>query len=120
MDVKTRDLCRGQIRTVAALIVDGECLVESFLETLKESDQKKVAALFKMACGLQQIRNREKFKMLGDGLCEFKCHQVRVIGFMDHARRIILTHGFIKKTDDIPPAQLERASRLRNRYETGR
>lgn len=52
----------------------------------------------------------------------FKRFQSRLMCFFEEpdklgeARRVVLTHGFKKKSDRTPPQEIERAVRLRDAY----
>lgn len=58
--------------------------------------------------------NPEKFGDLGDGLFEFKSFQIRMpYAYANYERHlVIITHGFRKKKNEAPPAEIERAKRL--------
>lgn len=59
-------------------------------------------------------------KPLGDGIFELRAKVgsdiSHVLYFFIVGRRVILTNGFIKKTQKTPPAELERAKRYRADY----
>ena len=59
-------------------------------------------------------------KPLGDSIFELRAKVgsdiSRVLYFFIVGRRVILTNGFIKKTQKTPPAELERAKRYRADY----
>ena len=59
-------------------------------------------------------------KPRGDGIFELRAKVEsdisRVLYFFIVGRRVILTNGFIKKTQKTPPAELERAKRYRADY----
>ena len=59
-------------------------------------------------------------KPLGDGMFELRAQVAsdisRVLYFFLAGRRIVLTHGFIKKTDKTPPNEIERAKNYRGEY----
>ena len=59
-------------------------------------------------------------KPLDDGIFELRAKVgsdiSRVLYFFIVGRRVILTNGFIKKTQKTPPAELERAKRYRADY----
>jgi hypothetical protein len=46
--------------------------------------------------------------------------QIRLLAFWDKSDKlktfVIATHGFIKKVDNVPSNEIERAERLRRRY----
>jgi hypothetical protein len=57
---------------------DGSSPAEEFLDSLKDSDQVKMVALFRRAAdmGWQNLNNAEKFKKIADGWFEFKCYHL--------------------------------------------
>lgn len=61
---------------------------------------------------------------LDDGIFELRVSQsgniVRILYFFFVGQRIILTHGFVKKTPKTPVGELERAKRMRNEWRAGR
>ena len=60
-------------------------------------------------------------KSLGDGIFEIRAKQgsdiSRVLYFFMVGRRIILTNGFVKKTDKTPPREIDKAKRYRADYQ---
>jgi phage-related protein len=60
---------------------------------------------------------------LGDGLCEVRSSLsqnriARVLFYIDAKGRMVLLHGFIKKTQKTPPADLELARKNRALHES--
>ncbi len=59
-------------------------------------------------------------KHLTDGIFELRAKVVsdisRVLYFFVIGRRAILTHGFVKKEDKTPSAEIARAKKYRNEY----
>jgi phage-related protein len=59
-------------------------------------------------------------KHLDDGIFELRAkvgtNITRVLYFFIVGRRIILTHGFVKKTDKTPPAEISKAKQFRQEY----
>ena len=59
-------------------------------------------------------------KPLGDGIFELRAKVgsdiTRVLYFFFVGRRIVLTNGFIKKTEKTPPQEIERAKHYRAEY----
>ncbi len=102
--------------TVAALVVRGECLVRDYLQGLPSSTQSKVLALIRRYAEYGPPRNPERNKKITDVLWELKSFQARLLYFFDGQKRIVITHGFTKKRDDIPKAEIEKALRLRDQY----
>ncbi len=112
-DITCRSLvCQGSWGAVEyAQSANGKLLAKEFIEGLSIADQAKLAHLFQWIAEHGQIRNEEKFRHEGDKIYSFKAHQIR-IGCFCSGRRWILTHGFVKKQDRWPPAELERAKRI--------
>lgn len=85
----------------------GGCPVRDFLDELKDSNPDDFAAVL---AGLARLRNREYHrpplsKNVGDDLFELR-HvgklSTRLLYFYMKGRRIILLHGFRKKTRALP------------------
>ena len=57
---------------------------------------------------------------LGDGLFELRTicggNLQRMLFFFDGPRRIVVTHGFVKKTQRTPPREIRRARLYRQNY----
>lgn len=104
---------RSAVCTVEyATCLDGSMPAKEFYEALPVSEQRKMMTLFERIGDKGRIFNREQFKKVEGYIFEFKRHQVRM-GCFQAEHRWFLTHGFIKKQDDWPPSQLERANRIR-------
>lgn len=85
------------------------------MELLPKSDRRKVAALFDLFADFGEIRNREKFVLEEKPIFAFKSFRIRICCFFipnASRRSIVLTHGFIKKKDDMPKEELDRAMRI--------
>ena len=59
-------------------------------------------------------------KHLHDGIFEIRAKIgsdiTRVLYFFVIGRRIIITHGFVKKTDKTPPGEIDKAKQYRNEF----
>ncbi len=106
--------------TIAAIVSNGHCLAREYIDSLQGSDHKRVTALIKRCAEQGPPRNREKTKKIGGDLWELKSYQARLPFFRDGPTRIVITHGFTKKTDDIPPSEIARAQRLMDEYRSAR
>ncbi len=102
-----------RFRIVFASLKSGERPGERFFDALSMSDKAKLISLFRLAGDLGELRNPEKFGDLGNGLYEFKSHQIRMP--FQYSRRergvIVITHGFVKKKDKTPPEEIAGARR---------
>ena len=60
-------------------------------------------------------------KSLGDGIFEIRAKQgtdiTRVLYFFVIGKKVILTNGFVKKTQKTPPQEIETAKKYRTEYE---
>lgn len=92
-------------------------------EFMKSIDIKMRAKLAGIISILQEYGNqlREPYsKHLEDGIFEIRgkvgSDISRVLYFFYHDRKIILTNGFVKKTNKTPRSELEKAKKYRNDY----
>lgn len=99
---------------------DGSSPAEDFLDTI---DRKMSVKLYKEINLLRDYGNevREPYsKYLRDGIYELRAQQgsdiSRVLYFFYVGRKIILTHGFIKKTNKTPNREIELAKKYRIIY----
>ena len=87
------------------LVVEGVCLVQTFIESLPGFDQIQVMNLFKGIINVGLPKSEYKFRHLGDEIYELKTRNgVRVLGFFGPSfmrKTIILTHGFPKPKKNI-------------------
>ncbi|MCL4784816.1 MAG: type II toxin-antitoxin system RelE/ParE family toxin [Bryobacterales bacterium] len=105
----------GQRLTIAYARDENGCAPGAeFFDGLSVSDQAKLHALFVLLADKQATSNREKFGDLGDGLYEFKSFQIRMpFAYARQERGVVLiTHGFHKKKNKTPQAEIERARRI--------
>ena len=99
---------------------NGEVPVEDFLNSL---DVKMRAKMFGMIGLLQEKGKqlREPYsKHLDDGIFELRCkvgsNITRVLYFFYYEGQIILTNGFVKKTQKTPHGEIELAKQRRSDY----
>ncbi|MDE6253681.1 MAG: type II toxin-antitoxin system RelE/ParE family toxin [Lachnospiraceae bacterium] len=99
---------------------NGYCPVEQFLDSL---DNKMKAKILKMIMLLQQNGNelREPYsKSLGDGIFELRVKQAtditRILYFFVIGNKIILTNGFVKKTQKTPQGEIDLAKKYRDDF----
>ena len=99
---------------------DGTYPAEKFILA---QNLKMRAKLFKLLELLELKGNelREPYsKFLEDGIFEVRAIQgtniTRILYFFVIGRKIILTHGFVKKTQKTPPSEIDMAKKYRNEY----
>jgi phage-related protein len=90
-------LCTGTAFTIRAVVQDGRIAVVEFLRNdLQQTERAKVMALLEYVAEHGPPLNEEKFGHEGNGVYALKASAVRLYGFFDGQRRIVLTHGFKK------------------------
>lgn len=99
---------------------NGECPVSDFLDSLDKKMRAKILRLLQL---LENNGNelREPYsKPIGDGIFELRAKQgtdiIRVMYFFVIGHRIILTNGFVKKTQKTPTNEVELAKKYRRIY----
>lgn len=99
---------------------NGESPVEDFVST---QDTKMRARLYGLLNILQEKGNnlREPYsKHLSGGIFELRCKSgsdiTRILYFFCHGGTIVLTNGFVKKTQRTPPAELRLAKARRKAF----
>ena len=110
---------KGEIFSIEFFVAgDGSCPAEEWLESQSPKMQQKFAALFVMMGNVGKIFNEQKFKHLTgtDQLFEFKADQGRVLCFFFVGKRVILTHGFSKKSDKTPKGEIDRAEKTKTEF----
>ena len=99
---------------------NGDCPVEDFLLSLDMKMKAKMVGVLEL---LEEYGNqlREPYsKHLDDGIFEIRCkvgsNITRVLYFFYYEGKIILTNGFVKKTQKTPPEQIKTAKEFRADY----
>jgi len=93
---------------------DGKCPIREFLDSLPGKTVQKITWVLKLIQDLEMVPSTY-FKRLEatDGIWEcrvqFGSRTYRLLGFFSEDALIILTHGFSKKTQKTPKAEIERA-----------
>ena len=92
-------------------------------EFILSQDNKMQAKLFMTLEFLEDkgpLLREPYSKPLGDGIFEVRAKQgsdiSRVLYFFVVGKKIILTNGFVKKTQKTPPGEIDRAKRYRKDY----
>ena len=85
---------------------DGKEPVREFLDSLQPKMRAKMLRVIKLLADNGNTLREPFSKNLRDGIFE-----LRAVG--DEA---VLTHGFVKKTEKTPPAEIERAKKCRSAY----
>jgi phage-related protein len=96
---------------------NGDCPVEEFMNSLDVKMRAKMIGLLEL---LEEKGNqlREPYsKSIDDGIFEVRCkvgnNITRVLYFFYYEGKIVLTNGFVKKTQKIPPEEIKLAKERR-------
>lgn len=99
---------------------NGECPVEEFITSLDMKMQAKMIGLLEL---LEEKGNqlREPYsKSIDDGIFELRCkvgnNITRILYFFYYEGKIILTNGFLKKTQKTPTEEINLAKERRSDF----
>lgn len=111
-------LCAGLAFTIGAVVRDGRNAVVEFLrDDLQHTERAKVMALLEYVAEHGPPLNEEKFRHEGNGIYALKTSAVRLYGFFDGQRQMVLTHGFKKHArggKKVQAREREHAERMRS------
>jgi phage-related protein len=86
-----------------------------FIEVTREQRRKFIVLVIKMG-DFGKIYDITKFRNEGDGIYAFKPQPDRYLSFFTDGKKIIITNGFIKKTDKLPRNEKVLAMKYRQDY----
>ena len=93
---------------------------EDFIDGLERKMRTKAFSSVEMLREYGPRLGMPYSRFLGDGLFELRVGQanniVRILYFFFSDERVVLTHGFVKKTQKTPVSEMRRAKRLRNEW----
>ena len=99
---------------------NGDCPIEEFLLSLDVKMRAKIVGILEL---LEEKGNqlREPYsKHIEDGIFEIRCkvgnNITRILYFFYYEGKIILTNGFIKKTQKTPSGEIKLAKERRNDF----
>lgn len=99
---------------------DGHCPLQEFIDDRKVRDQAKILAWIGQLEQRGPQLPRPYADLLEDGIHELRVtasgDQVRVLYFFCYREFIVLTHAFLKRTDEVPRAEIRKAQRLRDDF----
>lgn len=99
----------------------GDCPVEEFLNALSAKQAQKVIWVLRLVEELETVPSQYFKKLVGtESLWEVRAQHggdtFRLLGFFDGPRLLVLTSGFVKKSEKIPRQELELAEKRRQDY----
>lgn len=101
--------------------VDGKCPIQDFLDSLPGKVAQKVTWVLRLIEDLESIPSRYFKKLKGtDEIWEcrvtFGSNAYRIFCFFAGDSMIVLTHGFVKKSQKTPRSEIERAEIYRRDF----
>jgi len=99
----------------------GKCPVQDFLGTLEDKEAQKVLWVFRLIGRLDRVPITYLKKLVGTEEiweCRISTQRgiYRVFGFFIRGNKLILTHGYYKKTQRTDQREIRRAERYRQDY----
>jgi len=103
----------------------GECPVERFLDSLSIAAARKVTWVLRLVEEERLVPARYLKKLVGtDEIWECRADHgsdtYRIFCFMASGNRLVLTHGFAKKSQRIPAGEIRRAETYRADFQSRR
>jgi len=94
---------------------------EIFFDTLDKKVVEKILYSIDLA---EQTKDPKLFKKINTNIWEFRILfsglQIRLLAFWDMSKEkqslVIVTHGFIKKTEKVPMREIKKAEQIRSIY----
>ena len=90
--------------------------LEYFL-SMSPTQKRKVLMLFKRIGDFGRISDITKFRNEGDGIYAFKPQPDRLLSFFYVGKKIIVTNGFLKKSQKLPKREKDKAIKLMASYD---
>ncbi len=98
----------------------GDSPVEDFVRNLPPKMRAKVAAMIELLGEYGNALRKPYSSHLDDGIFELRCKFgsdiTRALYFFYVGKRIILTNGFVKKTQKTPPEEIDLAKKRRKDF----
>jgi phage-related protein len=100
--------------------ISGKCPVEEFLDSLVPKVAQKVTWVLSVIEELDFVPKKYFKKLVGQHLWEcrvdFGGNTYRLLGFFHEGDLIILTNGFMKKTNKMPDEEIKLANKYRDDF----
>lgn len=100
-----------------ARLRNGSIPALEFLNDQKPQHRARILYLFKLLGDHGRISNDEHFKKFRGDFWEFKNFQIRLFCYFRPGKRVVVTHGFIKKKNATNQAEFDRAISIKAEYE---
>lgn len=106
--------------TIEYIKPNGEVPIVEYLQTLTPKHEAKVLRSIQLLENFGPKIGMPHVRPLEDGIYElrtqFSSNIFRTLFFHWHDNKLVLTHGFTKKTQKTPPQEIERAKQYRDDY----
>ena len=110
-----------KLKLACVRLENGRCPFLECLEDLPVNDQAKVLAWARRLAEESLLRQPPYSKHIGEGIFELRLSvragEHRSFFFYRKPDRLVITHGYIKKTNKTAAVEIDRAKRLRSYYE---
>jgi phage-related protein len=97
--------------------VEGECPVKDFILSRNDDNRDKILAYIDYLADVGIDLHRPQADYLRDGIHELRIKlsgdETRTLYFFCFENYIILTHTFVKRTQEVPNAEIEKALRYK-------
>jgi phage-related protein len=108
-------------RVIFYKTVEGKCPVQDFLDSLHGKAAQKVAWVLSLLEDLEVVPSTYFKKLVGseeiwECRIQLASNAYRIFCFFEENSVVILTHGFVKKTQKTPQQEIERAEAYRRDY----
>lgn len=87
-----------------------------YFNNMNLPQKRKLLMLFKRIGDFGKISDITKFRSEGDQIFAFKPQPDRLLSFFYSGKKIIVTNGFLKKSQKLPKREKDRAIRLMTSY----
>lgn len=99
---------------------NGEIPAETFIDSLDWKMQAKIYRLLTLMADVGPMLREPYSKHLDDGIFELRAQSgsdiTRILYFFFVGQRIIVTNGFVKKTQKTPKSEIDKAKAFRKEY----
>ena len=116
MEVKTE----AEYQVIFFETDNGECPTEAYINSLNNKLSAKIYRILDMIEKNGPELREPYSKHLDDGIFEIRARQAknlaRVLYFFYAGKCVMATHGFTKKTQKTPPAEIDKAKEYRKEF----
>ena len=94
----------------------GQSQALEYFYAMNNSQKRKLLMLFKRIGDFGKISDKTKFRNENDGIYAFKPQPDRFLSFFTADKKIIITEGFLKKSNKLPVNIKNRTINIRKDY----